>query len=59
MTIPMPVGLYIPTMAVGAGFGRLFGEVLYVLGLRPEPLSALFAVVGMCEREHMSRFAMF
>jgi H+/Cl- antiporter ClcA len=53
MTIPMPVGLYIPTMAVGAGFGRLFGEVLYVLGLRPEPLSALFAVVGMCERENI------
>ena len=46
MTMPFPVGLYIPTMAVGAGFGRLFGEVVYVLGLRPEPLSALFSVVG-------------
>ena len=28
MTVPVPIGVLIPTMSLGAGFGRLYGVLL-------------------------------
>ena len=51
--MPIPAGVFIPSMAIGAGFGRLFGEAIYAWfpdGLHGDLLRPInpgvYAVVG-------------
>ena len=44
--LPLPYGVVIPVFAVGAGFGRLFGEYLRFAGAAKLVIAGGYAVVG-------------
>jgi len=44
MTLPIPCGIITPVFAVGAGIGRLYGEILHLI--EPEITAGGYAVVG-------------
>ncbi|RLN10505.1 hypothetical protein BBJ28_00016029 [Nothophytophthora sp. Chile5] len=45
-TVLVPSGIVTPVFAIGAAFGRLFGELLVVLGGGEEILAGGYAIVG-------------
>ena len=44
--LPLPYGVVIPVFAVGAGFGRLFGEYIAYIGTTKTIVAGGYAVVG-------------
>lgn len=46
VTLPVPIGIVFPSFAIGAGFGRLCGELLLLAFPTANILPAAYAIVG-------------
>ena len=46
ITLPLPCGVFAPNLAIGAGVGRIVGEIMYFAGIGSEVLPGGYAVLG-------------
>eukprot|EP00929_Paragymnodinium_shiwhaense_P071182 TRINITY_DN3619_c0_g2_i1.p1 TRINITY_DN3619_c0_g2~~TRINITY_DN3619_c0_g2_i1.p1 ORF type:complete len:884 (+),score=168.72 TRINITY_DN3619_c0_g2_i1:81-2732(+) len=44
--LPVPLGLFVPSMLMGAMFGRMWGRMLHVAGINGLASSGVYALVG-------------